>query len=127
MNAETAVLEENGVKVTTARLIAGGQTFALRNITSVRAVPAGSKVWPIVWLLLAAGALAGGIGGGQGADGAVLLAIVLGSLGALQWWKNSAQRIVINTSGKDAVAYTTRNKAHAQRVLQALNDAIAQR
>lgn len=127
MNGETTVLEEHGVKVTTARFITGGQTFALRNITSVRMGSAGSLRWPIVWAIVAAGAMAGAQANRSGADGPLLLAIVFGALAILQWRKNSAKAIFFITSGKEAVAYKTRNAAHAERVLQALNDAIAQR
>lgn len=127
MNTETLVLDDGDVKVTTARFIANGQTFALRNITSVKLQNAGSLRWPIVWAIFAAGSMAGAQAGSRGGEGAVLMAIVFGSLAALLWWRNSAHAIYITTSGKEQVAYTTRNKAYAQRVLQALNDAIAQR
>ena len=59
MNAETQVLDEGDVKVTTSRFIAKGQTFALRNITSVKLQNAGSLRWPIVWAIFAAGSMAG--------------------------------------------------------------------
>lgn len=129
MSEETTVLEEGGAKVTTARFVAAGNTFAMRNITSVKMEDAGSLRWPIVWAILAVSSFAGSLGQTSGASGAIVPALFFGALAVWQWRKNSARAIVINTSGtKDAqVAYTTRDKAHAQRVLQALNDAIAQR
>jgi hypothetical protein len=125
MNTETALLDEGGVKVTTARFIANGQTFALRNITSVKMDNAGSLRWPIVWAIFAVSAFGGSQASSDASNGALVTGIVFASLAVLQWRKNSAKAIILVTSGKEEKAYKTHDKDHARRVLQALNDAIA--
>ncbi len=120
---EQQILSEDGVQVTSSRLIAGGQTFALRNITSVRMAPGGSMLWAVVWLVVAVLALIGN----NFSSGGVLGFVIFGALGGLLLVRALSRRIVINTSGKDQVAYSTGNRPHAERVFKALNDAIALR
>ena len=127
MTEEAALLHENGVTVTTARLIAGEQTFALRNISSVKLQRAGSLKWAIVWLAFAALMLAGQLAGSGLTAGGAVPVIMFGALGAGLYWRASARSIVVATNAGDQVAYTTRDAAHATRIMGALNDAIAQR
>lgn len=124
---EQQLLSEHGVQVTTARLVAGGQTYALRNITSVRMTAGGSMTWAVLWIAFAVLLLAGTVTSGQGQEGGVLAFIVFGTLGAGLWWRARTRRIVVHSSGSDQVAYSTRDRAHAERILQALNDAIGRR
>ena len=127
MNAETAVLQENGLQVTTGRFSVDGQTFALRNITSVKIEPVGSMTAPLFFAILAVAAFGASLGNTPQANGAIVFALIFALIAWRRWRRNSALAIVIQTSGKEQVASTTHDKAHAERVLQALNDAIAQR
>jgi len=121
--SEETLLDEGTIQVTTARLISSKQTYALANITSVRMDAGGSLGWAIGTLVFATIILIA-----SKADPAGIVAfVVLAAWGGGLLLRALKRRIVINTSGKDQVAYTTGDRQHAERVLKALNEAISRR
>ena len=124
---EVIVFDGNGVKITTARVVAGNETYALRNITSVRLERGGSWTWPIILIVIGAPMLLSAFGGGEVIGGLLVVGLMLTAAGLWQGRKALGTNIVIHCSGADRVAYRTGSAAAANRILQALNDAIAKR
>jgi hypothetical protein len=130
MSDEQTILTEGEVQVTSARFIASGQTYALRNITSVKAQRRGGVWGGGIFLFIAVSALAGSLASksGEGTPGAIIIGLCFGVIGAYWLWRNLTGRIiVVSTAAGEQPAFATQDRALAQRVLQALNDAIARR
>jgi hypothetical protein len=118
---EQTFFEYEDVKVTNARFVTGGQTYAMQNITSVKTKedgPAGLG-WGIILWVAAAVCLWNKAWGW-----AAILAIV----GALLMWKSKATyHIILTTASGEASALKTHQKEYLQKVVEALNQAIIAR
>ena len=116
---EKTFFEYDGVKVTSARFVVDGQTFAMSNVTSVKAIE--EKPSRIGGLLIAL------VGIGFMTQSLVLGIVVLG----LALWYLSKQRskfhIMLRTSGGETKALTTEQRDYADKVIGALSDAIVHR
>jgi hypothetical protein len=116
---EKTFFEHDGVKVTSARFVVDGQTFAMSNVTSVKALeePPG-RLWTLLGAVLAFGLMTKSI---------LLGAIVLG----LAIWyfvkQPSKFHIMLRTSGGETKALTTNQKEYVEKVVGALSDAIVHR
>lgn len=131
---ETSILSEGGVTVTTHRAIFPSATYAVANVTSVmlRQRPP-NKSWPQLFLVI--GSFIFIMGGwflteGMGTDAILplLLGGFIGTLGFL--WLRSLKPtflVYVGTAGAEQQAFESYDKAAAQRVHTALNDAIIQR
>jgi hypothetical protein len=126
MNSEALILDEGNVKITTSRIVNGSETYALRNVTKVSMKENGAIIWAGFFGIVTAVALWKSI---EAANVGGVLWVAMGLALTLGLWRRAQVRkiLISNASGEDQVAYVTRDKAHAERVLQALNDAIAQR
>ena len=107
------------VTVTNSRFIVASQTFAMSNITSVRASQTPPKrFWPIililVGLLFSASTAAIGIG----------LIVVGGVWLALQ---KTYYHVALTTAGGETQALTSEQREYIEKVVRALNDAIVHR
>lgn len=124
---EKTFFEYDGVKVTNARFIVDSQTFAMSNITSVKASRVdGSMTGPVILITLGFLVLLGSISAGNWF--AALIAIVVGCLGVL-WAKStkSMYHIMLTTAGGETSALSSRQPEYVKKVTQALNDAIVAR
>lgn len=118
MAEEQVFLSERGVVVSNSRFSCGGQTYAMANVTSVRAARAGMGVG-VAFVLF--GVLCC-LGGGAGiAFGAVLIVI-----GALLIITRSAY-VVLHTAGGEQRALSSRNVEFVTKVVSAVNEAIVHR
>jgi hypothetical protein len=125
MNEERVFFHQSEIKVTSARFVVASQTFAVRNITSVRA----TKVEPgfhrpgLLMLFGGAVALIGffNIGYFVGAIGIAMLA------GGIYWaWKQENNlAVVLTTSGGEVTAYQSEDGQLIADIVKALNDSIA--
>jgi len=116
---ETTFFEYGTVRVTNSRFIVDGQTFAMSNITSVKAheeVP--GRTLPILLIILAVILVLN----------AVYWGLVLGFF-AMVWLakQQTAYHVMLHTSGGETSALKTYQKEYLQSVVNALNDAIVHR
>lgn len=128
--AEERVLFQDGaiVTITTARAIMMGTTYAMANITSVRAFE--EKPTPGLRALIGlaffmGGALATMSGGGAFGWGLMLIGAGLGV-----WWyltKKSKHWVRIGTAGAENNAVCSHDRQWTNRVVTAVNDAIIAR
>jgi hypothetical protein len=117
---EVKFLDEPGVLVTSTRVDIGGQTFATRNIGSVRMSAAGSH--PIVGAVLLAGGVVALVVGANAFFG-----VGIAGLGAWLLWEAAQKRSLVLVTGGGEVSALKGRKAHIERVRAAVANAIAAR
>lgn len=120
---ETVFYSSGGIQVTTTRLITGNQTYAMRNITSVKKeyIPrkTGVQVF-ICFIVFISGALVP----------PPPLFGLLASAGVAFWfWKNGAgdYQIIVSTAAGESPAYTHSDLNVISNVHKAISDAIVAR
>jgi len=120
MDTERTFFQYEDVKVTNSRFIVGSQTFALSNITSVKASEqTPNRFWPIALGIL--GALCAM---GTARELGVVLLVVAGV-----WWfvQKAKFHVRLTTAGGETTALTSIQRDYIERVVQALNEAIVAR
>ncbi len=119
MAEERTILQRDNVTVTSARVVLGGQTFALSGITSVRAAVIEPK-WGGVVLAVLAGVMFIMIGGA-----AVFLGIASLALAAVMAaGKKPMHRVVLVTSAGEQTGLETVDRAEVAEVVKTVSDAI---
>jgi Family of unknown function (DUF6232) len=134
--AETVYFEHGDVKVTEARFIASGQTFAMKNITSIKTKSKDpNRILPMIGLVVGAGFLFGAIGPAVGVGkienfNNFFLGLAIGA--TLIWfcirWLRKLKpmlTIVLTTAGSEQAALQTQQPEYLRQVVEALNQAIA--
>lgn len=116
--AETTIFEDEKTKVTTARFIVSGQTYAMKNIASVRALKTdGPRIgWAVVAFIAAVVLLCAECWWSGGF--AILLA--LGAYGL-----KFNYHVVLTTNSGETKALQSADAAYVDRVVEALNDAMS--
>ncbi len=116
---EKTFFERKGVKVTNARFVVDGQTFAISNITSVKPLEEPPKRLGGVLLLLC-----GFITLTQNAFfGVPVIALVSYYL----YKQKPTYHVMLRTSGGENKALTTHQRDDLNKVVEALNEAIVHR
>ena len=118
-HGEEVLFSEAGIVVSKSRFVVGSQTFALANISSVRAVEtAPSRTAPVVILLLGIGFLAA----------SVWFAMVV-IAGCIAWMcsQKSEFSVVLTAAGGEVNAYSSYDRAFISRTIQAVSEAIVAR
>ena len=116
---EELVFEEGEVKVTNARFVVTGQTYAMNGVTSVRQfVKKPNRVLPIVIGIAGLATFAGTFVGAL---------ILLGIAVALWMAMKTEYSVLLSTAGGEARALSSKDQAYINRVVAALNDAIIKR
>ncbi|MDO9011730.1 MAG: DUF6232 family protein [Gallionella sp.] len=112
MKEEQILLDEQGLKVTNARFIAGGQTYAMSGITSVRLIKV-PQLKVFAWILIVTG---------------IFFIFIPTIIGIIMLRKQLPPWAVGLSTASGAVnAYFTKDGAFAERVVGALNDAMIAR
>jgi hypothetical protein len=127
---EEKIYFDNAVVVTTTRVIVGGTTYALRNITSVRMTYTPPRVLGAL-LLLAFGVLLLLVGfvsihtNAPAPIGVYLIggAMVVGAILIMVTAKTSYHVKLSSTAG-EVHALTSKNKAYIEKIVVSINDAI---
>lgn len=116
---EKTFFEYEDVKVTNARFLVDGQTFAMNNITSVKsALTRPSKVLPILTMVIGLLICAS----------SVVVGLLVLAAGAFWLWKQKTMyHVVLNTSGGEMKALSSYQEGYVRKVVKALNDAIVHR
>ena len=117
--AEQTFFEHHDVKVTNARFITGSQTFAMSNVTSVKAFEQSPKrFWGVLFLVLGlAFALASPV------VGLIIAAMAVVGL----FLQKTIYHVMLSTSGGETSALKTNEKEYLQKIVAALNEAIVHR
>lgn len=123
---EKTFFEHGDVKVTNSRFIAGGQTYVMSNVTSVKSfVQKPDKVGGIVLLIIGLVFVAIGLA----ATFLFYLGIVLVAVAAfvLNSSQKSVYHVMLTTSGGEVSALKTYQLDYITKVVNALNEAIVHR
>jgi hypothetical protein len=124
MNTEGVLFKFGDIVITNTRFIVGSQTFAIRNITSVRveeiepnySVPGSLMFFGIVASLL-------GIFGGIGLIG--IFGLVMLAVGIyLAWQLETTYAVLLTTSSGEVNARLSEDKQFIEGIVKGLNDAI---
>lgn len=111
--------EYEGVRVTNTRFIVDGQTFAMNNITSVKALEQKpNRIIPGLLILI------GILVAINGNADALLIALI----GAV-WWalQKTVYHVMLHTAGGETSVLKTYQREYLQRIVTALNNAIVHR
>jgi len=124
MNAEKVLFKQGDITVTTSRFVVESQTFAIRNITSVRAEKLESgESQGGMWMLFGIGASIAAFAIGTALLGlGAVAAIVYGAYSA--WNQKSLYAVVLTTSGGEVKAYSSEDEGQIKGIVKGLNDAI---
>jgi hypothetical protein len=127
--SEEVIYSDNTVSVSTSRIVIGGTTYALRNITSVKMTFAPAKTGCAIALIVL-GALIFVVGlaqGGQTVIGSLLGGAIIGGLGFL-WFRSCKTDyfVAIASSSGEVRALTSKDKSYVEKIVAAINDAIIQ-
>ncbi len=117
---EKTFFEYEDVRVTNSRFMVGSQTFALGNITSVKASEQSpNRLWPVGFAVVGVICLIAQ---------AVPAGIFFLAVGGIWWFlQKSNFHVLLTTAGGETTALTSKQREYIQKVVQALNDAIVAR
>nr|WP_316642862.1 DUF6232 family protein [uncultured Roseateles sp.] len=117
---EAEFLREGAILVTTNRIELDGQTFAVRNIGSVKVTRPGTPIWALVVGILGAAM-------GANPDTRIFGVMVLLAAGLWVWQQVRIRRLVLVSGGGESVALQSTNGALIERVRAAIAQAISAR
>lgn len=123
--AEQTFLNEGGITVTNSRFIAGGQTYAMSGITSVKSYKhPTSKKGPAVLIILSLLIFIGG----QGAAASILVGLLF-LAGGIAWLVLNKPKfsVMLSSASGEAEAYSSKDESFISRVVNAINEAIIAR
>lgn len=117
---EKTFFEYDDVKVTNSRFITGSQTFAMSNVTSVKALTEKPKRLGGILVLVVGLAIAANSEFAVGGAIAAVAALYL-------YLQKTTYHVMLNTSGGETSALKTFQKEYISKVVAALNEAIVHR
>ncbi|WP_298926266.1 DUF6232 family protein [uncultured Ramlibacter sp.] len=107
------------VLVSSSRVEISGQTFATRNIGSVKVTAPGVSIVAVLMLLVGAAAMAGS------ATGVGLFFLVVGAIWAYTTWARRELKLV--AGGGEVLALKTTDRNHVEKIRSAIAEAISVR
>ncbi|PHV31621.1 hypothetical protein CSQ94_20260 [Janthinobacterium sp. BJB312] len=117
---ERTFFEQGDVKVTNARFVSGGQTYAMSNVTSVKPFEKKPpRALGIILALLGLGIMAG--------TSFMLGLLVLGAGLAILFLVKPVYHVLLATSAGETRALMTKNREYLNQVVQAVNEAMIHR
>lgn len=116
---EKTFFEYDDVKVTNARFITGGQTFAMNNVTSVKTRTKKPSRWGGIFILL--------IGLSMMAANALFGLAIVAAAAYYLYKQKTIYDVMLTTSGGETSALKTNQLEYITKVVNALNDAIVHR
>jgi len=121
-NSEETIFSAEDISVTTTGVVAGGQTFAVGGITSVKTLEpkmSGGASAAITLFSIAGGWLIV-----QGGESVVFALICFGAAVAAFFTQKLEHKIVLTTASGEVEAYATRDAEKAKNVVDAISEAI---
>lgn len=117
--SEKVFFEYDDVKVTNARFVSGGQTYAMSNITSVKTTEKKpSRLGGVFFLIV--GALVA-------VNNAWMGVLVMAAAAYFLYQQKTIYHVILATSGGETSALTTNQPEYLKKVIGALNEAIIHR
>lgn len=117
--AEQTFFEYEDVKVTNARFVSGSQTYAMSNVTSVKAFEQKpTRFWGIVFLI---------IGLATTISTPVVGILIAAAAAIYLFMQKTVYHVMLTTSGGETSALKTHQREYLQKVVSALNEAIVHR
>ncbi len=124
MSDEKVFFKQSGITITNARFIVDSQTFAIRNITSVKAERVKQDNAGLGWMV-GIGMLLVLIGLGGSGAGFIIFGVLLAGLGFVLIWKQKdLYAVSLATSAGEVKAYKCEDKQLISGIVAGLNDAI---
>jgi plastocyanin domain-containing protein len=111
--AEQVFFERGDIKVTSARVVFGSQTFTLSGVTSVRSLEVKpNRKGPIVLMIVGLFCTAG-----------------LGTIAGIIWWflQKTEYAVMFASASGETQAYTNQDPKIVAEIVNAINDAIVHR
>ena len=116
---EKTFFEYEDVKVTNTRFITGSQTFAMSNITSVKAFEQKPKrLFGILALI---------VGLGVAIQSPVIGILIAAAAGLYLYMQKTVFHVMLSTSGGESSALKTFQRDYLDKIVSALNNAIVHR
>jgi len=117
---ESTFFESGDVKITNARFIVGGKTYAMQGVTSVSArVQNPNRIGPIVGLVIGLAMLGSDL---RGVGFVICLACA-----AMLYLQKAVHSIILQSASGEVQALSSKDGAHIGAVVAALNDALVHR
>src|ERR1017187_4601435 len=127
MSTEKQYFQREDVTVTSTRFIAGSQTFAMRNITSVESVEVEPNSKPPGYLLLL-GIVFVLVGFATSSIWCGIVGLAMIAVGAYWSWKQrSTFAVVLTTAAGEVTAYQSQSRSVISAIVTALNLSIVER
>ena len=126
--AEVGFYSEDGVRVTSTRLLVGSTTYSMANITSVRtSVMQPSRKGPLLLILVGLVLLL--VAANSHAMGGLAFMSALVIAAGIFWWisQKSIYAVRIASSSGESSPITSVNEERIDRIVQAINQAIIHR
>jgi len=119
MMEEKVVFENDSVKVTNARFVVDGQTYAMNGVTSVRRFEKSpARALPIIVGLI----------GLASTGGSVIVGLLILAAAAGIWVSQKTEfSVLLSSSSGEARALSSKDASYIDQVVEALNTAIIQR
>ena len=124
---ERVFLAEGNIRVTATRVVVGGQTFAMRNVSSVKGVvhqesKANDYIFGAIGIALV-------LYGLSGAKWALILGAILFAFSYIEgrFMKKPSFSVVLSTSGGETEAFRTKDSTFAAAIVDAINQAMIAR
>lgn len=121
MAEERTFFQYEDITVTNSRFMVGSQTFAMSNITSVKASKQEpNRFWPIALIVFGVLALV--------ANANIWVVVLIGGSG-IAWllMQNTMYHIMLTTAGGETSALSSKQREYIKKVVHALNEAIVAR
>jgi hypothetical protein len=124
--AEETVYNDSNVNVTTARVVIGGTTYALRNITSVKMQLSPAKQGCAIVTLIF-GIMGVMVGRVSYSDSPAMLIFGCGLVVCAILWLRSNKpvwHLIFASASGETQALTSKNKEYIERIVASINEAI---
>ena len=116
---EKTFFEYEDVKVTNARFVTGGQTYAMNNVTSVKThKQTPSRLVGVLVLI---------VGFGVAVSNWVISIIIMAASAYYLYQQKTTYHVMLTTSGGETSALKTHQIEYITKVVNALNEAIVHR
>jgi len=116
---EKTFFEYEDVKVTNSRFISGSQTYAMSNVTSVKAFEEKPKRLGGIVVLI--------IGLGIAVNTPIVGLVIAAAAGYYLYQQKTMYHVMLATAGGEVSALKTHQREYLNKVVGALNDAIVAR
>lgn len=126
--SETTYYSEGDVLITNARVVLGGKTYSMANVTSVAIGTAPANNKPAIAVLVVGALMAAcSMGSSQGIVG-VIFGLILAGVGIYLLTQAKPNYVVrLGSSSGESDGLISRDRGYIEKIVKAINDAIIRR